>query len=214
MCLKRYSFSLLLLFWVCCATFAQDAITILDKTAALFESSNGVKTQFTLRTLAPRQGITESFEGTLDVKGDKFVLQTPDMTTWFDGKTQWSYVDRNDEVNVTNPTGEELQMTNPTLIFQQYKKDYTVSLLGECTAPNGKSAYTIELLPKKKGEIQRVEILIEKNSGMPAAITIESKNEMSNAVRISKIETGINQPDNYIVFNEKDFPDVDIIDLR
>ncbi len=209
----RY-YILLLFLLISSLSSAQDAVSILDKTADLFSSSNGLKARFTLQTRAERQGVAESFEGTLDMKGDKFVLQTPEMITWFDGKTQWSYVDRNDEVNVSNPSGEELQMTNPTLLLQQYKKNFTANKTGECTAPNGKSAYTIELIPLKKGDIQRVEILIEKLSGLPASITIESKNDVSNSIRISKIERGINQPDRFFVFNENDFPDVDIIDLR
>lgn len=32
--------------------------------------------------------------------------------------------------------------------------------------------------------------------------------------RISKMKTGVNQPDSYFVFNEKDYPDAEIIDLR
>ena len=39
------------------------------------------------------------------MKGDKFTLVTPDALTWFNGTTQWTYVERNEEVNVTNPNG-------------------------------------------------------------------------------------------------------------
>ena len=210
-CLAAY---VLLLLAVVCPVQAQNATAILDKAAGLFENSNGLRADFTLQTRAVQQGISESFDGVLDINGDQFLLKTPDMQVWFDGKTQWAYVERNDEVNVTTPTGEELQMTNPAALLRNYKKGFNVKYEGECTAPNGKSAYTLVLTPKKKSDIEQVEILIEKNSGWPAAITIEAKNDIRNSIRISQIETGLNQPDSFFVFNENDYPGVEIIDLR
>lgn len=47
--------------------------------------------------------------GVIELKGEKFVLKTDDGITWFDGKTQWSYLRSSDEVNISNPTGTELQ---------------------------------------------------------------------------------------------------------
>ena len=72
----------------------------------------------------------------------------------------------------------------------------------------------IELVPKKKSDIVRVELQIEKFSGLPASIAVFSKNGISSTIRISKMKTGVNQPDSYFVFNEKDYPDAEIIDLR
>ena len=193
---------------------AQNATSILDKAASAYENSNGLKAYFTMQTRSDVQKVSESFDGTIDIKGDKFVLKTPDMITWFDGTTQWSYVERNEEVNVSTPTGEELQTTNPALLLRSYKKGFSATLKGESTAPNGKAAYDIELTPKKKSDIIRVELQIEKFSGRPASIAVFAKNGLSNTIRIGKMETGVNQPDSFFVFNEKDYPDAEIVDLR
>lgn len=193
---------------------AQNATSILDKAASAYEGSNGLKAYFTMQTRSDVQKVSESFDGTIDIKGDKFVLKTPDMITWFDGTTQWSYVERNEEVNVSTPTGEELQTTNPALLLRSYKKGFSATLKGESTAPNGKAAYDIELMPKKKSDIIRVELQIEKFSGLPASIAVFAKNGLSNTIRIGKMETGVNQPDSFFVFNEKDYPDAEIVDLR
>lgn len=193
---------------------AQNATSILDKAASAYENSNGLKAYFTMQTRSDVQKVSESFDGTIDIKGDKFVLKTPDMITWFDGTTQWSYVERNEEVNVSTPTGEELQTTNPALLLRSYKKGFSATLKGESTAPNGKAAYDIELTPKKKSDIIRVELQIEKFSGLPASIAVFAKNGLSNTIRIGKMETGVNQPDSFFVFNEKDYPDAEIVDLR
>lgn len=194
--------------------YAQDAVAILDKAATVYEQSNGMEALFSMHNRSDAQQLSESFEGTIAMKGDKFVLKTPDMTTWFDGKTQWVYMERNEEVNVSNPTGEELQMTNPALLLRMYKKGFTPALKGESTTTTGKAAYEIELLPKKKGDVVKVRLQIEKLSSLPASIYIESKNGMTSTIRISQMKTGLNQPDRFFVFNENDYPDAEVIDLR
>lgn len=193
---------------------AQNATDILDKAAAAYERSNGVSASFTMRTHSEMQKVAESFEGTIQMKGDKFTLATPDMTTWFDGKTQWVYMERNDEVNVSTPTGDELQMTNPALLLNSYKKGFTAVYKGESTAASGKSAWDVELAPKKKGDILKVELQIEKTSNFPATIRVEAKNGISTTIHISKYKTGVNQPAAFFVFDEADYPDVEVVDLR
>ena len=74
---------------------AQNATSILDKAASAYEDSNGLTAYFTMQTRSDVQKVSERFDGTVDIKGDKFVLKTPDMITWFDGTTQWSFVERN-----------------------------------------------------------------------------------------------------------------------
>ena len=108
---------------------AQNPVSILDKAASAYENSNGISASFALYTRSDMQKMSESFEGTINMRGDKFTLVTPDMITWFDGKTQWSYVERNDEVNVSTPSGEELQFTNPAILLRVYKKGFTPKYL-------------------------------------------------------------------------------------
>ncbi len=212
----RISVAVFLCIWAAFGmrVLAQNATSILDKAASAYEDSNGLTAYFTMQTRSDVQKVSESFDGTVDIKGDKFVLKTPDMITWFDGTTQWLFLERNEEVNISNPTGEELQATNPALLLRSYKKGFTAKYKGESTAPNGKAAYDIELTPKKKSDIVRVELQIEKFSGLPASIAVFSKNGISNTIRIGKMETGVNQPDRFFVFNEKDYPDAEIVDLR
>ena len=123
--LKKGIVLLLLSFCSVLGGLAQDAVTILDKSAQFYEQSNGIKAKFTLHTSIPQQNVSESLEGIIQMKGDKFKLETPDMTTWYDGKTQWVYVERNEEVNISTPTGDELQFTNPALVLRMYKKGFS-----------------------------------------------------------------------------------------
>ena len=193
--------------------WAQNAASILEKAAAAYEQSGGMQADFTLNSRSNGQG-SEAFEGSIDMRGDKFVWRSPDMITWFDGQTQWSYLLRNEEVNVTTPTGEELQMTNPALLLRQYKKGFNTSYRGESTAPSGKAAYDIELTPKKRGEVTRVSIQIEKLSYLPASITIVTQNGVTTTIRITRLRTGVQQPDALFVFPADQYPEAEVIDLR
>ena len=52
---------------------AQNATSILDKAASAYEDSNGLTAYFTMQTRSDVQKVSESFDGTVDIKGDKFV---------------------------------------------------------------------------------------------------------------------------------------------
>lgn len=193
---------------------AQEAQAILDQAAQAYEQSNGIKANFAIHSVVPQQNISESFEGVINMKGDKFKLETPDMITWYNGETQWVYLMRNEEVNVSTPSGDELQLTNPAVLLRQYKKGFAVQYEGTSTTRQAKSAYDITLTPKKKSDIQQVDLQIEKVSHIPAAITITDKNGATVSIHISKWETGKNQADSFFSFNESDYPDAEVIDLR
>lgn len=194
---------------------AQDAATLLDEAAAAYERSNGLSAKFSIHNFSPAQNVGESFEGTIQMRGEKFVLSTPDVTTWFDGTTQWSYVGRVEEVNVTTPTGDDLRMTNPMILLNDYQKGFSATLKGESTGPNGKSVYDIELTPKTRGsDLKRVELRIEKFKKLPAAIVVELTNGTRTSVQIDAIQTGLNQPDPFFTFPKAEYPDAEIIDLR
>lgn len=193
---------------------AQEAQAILDQAAQAYEQSNGIKASFAIHSVVSQQNISESFEGIIHMQSDKFKLETPDMITWYNGETQWVYLMRNEEVNVSTPSGDELQLTNPAVLLRQYKKGFAVQYKGTSTTRQAKSAYDITLTPKKKSDIQQVDLQIEKVSHIPAAITITDKNGATVSIHISKWETGKNQADSFFSFNESDYPDAEVIDLR
>ena len=100
--MRKYIFSVLIALLslpVIAQQQQSQAKVILDKTAEAFRKAGGVKVDFTVKAVT--NGLVEGVEnGTIQLKGEKFVLKTSDIITWFDGKTQWSYMTKNDEVNV------------------------------------------------------------------------------------------------------------------
>ena len=101
---------------------AQTAKSVLDKAAATVTMKDGVKADFKMT------GSMGSTSGTIIIKGKKFHATTPQASIWFDGKTQWTYVKDNDEVNIVNPTEAQLQTINPYNFLNLYKKGYDATL--------------------------------------------------------------------------------------
>ena len=98
------------------ATFAlataQDARTILDRTASRLSGQGGLQAEFSMTSYVGSK-VAGTASGTIYVQGNKFKLVSSQMQTWFDGKTQWSLMAGNGEVYVSNPTAAELQSVNP-----------------------------------------------------------------------------------------------------
>ncbi len=192
---------------------AQDATTLLDKAAAAYQQSSGVSSSFEMETKDKKTGYLEKFQGIIRMKGDKFVLETPDLKTWYNGKTLWTYMDRTEEVNVTTPTGDDLHFTNPAILLSEYKTDFTASLSGEVTQ-NNKSYYKVELTPRGRNEITDATLWLDKTSALPYRITLMTRSGMKSTILISKVNTGVTLPDKLFEFDPADYPDAEVIDLR
>jgi len=189
----------------------QDPDAIIRQTLQIYDEWGGVEAKFSVNI--QQNGASQSFEGSITVKNDKFALVTPDMLVWFDGKTQWTYLSRNDEVNISEPNGADLRAINPLFFLRDYNKDFKASYIGESTSANARTAHDLRLTPKKKDDIENIDVQIEKASHLPVRIVAALTNGMRNTVTIREI-TASKQPDNAFVFPAEKFPNVEIIDLR
>jgi outer membrane lipoprotein-sorting protein len=194
---------------------AQNAETVLNEASGAYEKSNGISAQFTINIQSDKQGLSESFEGTIQMKGNKFVLITPDTRTWYNGTTQWTYMLSTDEVYVTEPSDDELQLINPIMLLRTYNNDFNLSYINENTSDNGKPAHNVLLASKaSQSDIEKIEIQIEKATSLPVKMNVYMKNNIRNLIRIGKMQIGINQADSFFMFNPKDYPGAIEIDLR
>ncbi|MBP6065756.1 LolA-like putative outer membrane lipoprotein chaperone [Bacteroides sp.] len=211
----KYSLSILIAFFTL-SLFAQqqkEARVVLDRTAAAFEKAGGVTADFHIKVSSKgrRQGDSQ---GVIQLKGEKFVLTTPDVTTWFDGQTQWSYLSASDEVNVSTPTPAELQSINPYALLYLYKKGFSYKL-GNTKLWRGKPVYEVILdAANKNQELSHVVLFVAKDSYQPLSIHVETRDKMRSEITITGYQTGLKYADTLFVFNRKQYPNVEIIDLR
>ncbi len=183
------------------ASFGQSAKEVLDKAAAAVSNKSGVTASFTLK------GGQMNDKGTISIKGKKFHATTPDAIIWFDGKTQWTYVKKNDEVNVSNPKESQLQSLNPYNFIYMYKKGYSYTLTKKG------ASYEVHLkATDKQKSVQEMYLLINSKTYIPSQIRVKHSKGW-NTIDVSNFKKA-NLPDATFRFNSKDFPQAEVIDLR
>ena len=214
--MRKYIFSVLiaLLSLPVIAQQQSQAKVILDKTAEVFRKAGGVKADFTVKAVT--NGLVEGAEnGTIQLKGEKFVLKTSDIITWFDGKTQWSYVTKNDEVNVSNPTQEELQQINPYTFLYMYQKGFSYKL-GTVKVYQGKAVWEVILTANdKKQELESITLYVTKSTYEPVYIQLQQRGQKTrNEITVTAYQTGLDYADHVFTFDRKAYPTAEVIDLR
>ncbi|GHT74516.1 membrane protein [Bacteroidia bacterium] len=187
----------------------------LDKSSDTFARSGALSVVFTMNIKDIQNEVSQAFDGTIDVKDKKFHIDTPDMETWFDGKTQWVLQKEWDEVNITEPNALEVQALNPTTIFSIYKKGCNYSYKGEKIDAKGRKVQEVELIPQaKNSEITKIVMQISSTDFMPAKIHLFYKNKIENIIHINNYQKNTGLTDKKFVFDKKDHPNAEIIDLR
>ena len=178
----------------------QTAKEVLDKCAATVSSKSGAQASFTI------SGQNMNTSGTIAIKGKSFHATTPQAIVWFDGKTQWTYMKKNDEVNVSNPSQSELQSINPYNFIYMYKNGYTATMTKKS------NSYEVHLTAKGKKQIPEMYIVVSQKNYVPSQIRMKQSKGWTT-INITNFKQA-KLSDSSFRFNSKDFPSAEVIDLR
>ena len=197
--IKR-SLPLLLLLMVSFASVAaESAAGLLARCAEKLVSAPSVSAAFSIR----------ASDGE-DIAGS--IVMAPRLRMWFDGRTQWTALDASKEVNVTEPTADELLASNPFAIITGYGSKYNCRLLPS-TEKN--SVRRVELTPKKAGaDIRRAVIAIDTHTLWPVKVTITMASGATVDAVVSSCTVGKKLSASEFVFNPSSLPGYEVVDLR
>lgn len=190
---------------------AQSGTAALDKVVEKFRRSGDLSAHFTLTLSNALNEPVDKQTGTIKLAGNKFYWKTPAMTVWYNGQLQWAYVASTQEVNLTEPTAAEVASINPYILINTYKQNFTVKALKS----KNSQLRVAELTPKKKGtNIDRVVITVNASSWTPQSFQIYYSDRTHSTIVLSKYTVGQNFPDATFVFDKKQYPNAEVIDLR
>ena len=169
-----------------------------------------------LEDLSKSSGIRVDFGGSetgfLLLKGEKFYLNNGNIQSWYDGKTQWSYVADTEEVNISHPTQEELQGINPYLILMRYKSDFNYAYKGNGTR-NGVKGHEIILTSKHSEHSDIIRVFVT-TTYQPLAMKMEQNGRTLSEINVISYKINQKLEDGMFKFNRSLFPNAEIIDMR
>ncbi len=196
--IKRYLFMLLAM--AVMTAYGQNVSDVLDATAKKL-MKGGTYANFT--TIVDGKHIW----GNIAIKGDKFKITSANAITWYDGKTQWTYMNGTDEVNISNPDPETQELLNPYHFISLYKKGFSASM----TNKSGRHVVTLKRT-SSESQISEAVIEIDAKTSYPTNIKVKTDGQWTE-FKVSGVKR-VNYYASHFKFPAKQYPDAEIIDLR
>ena len=202
--MKRFWSILASVALACGIVNAQDANDILNRVIKAYDESRGIKASYSMA-----YDKTTDY-GSIDMEGEKFRILSDDLKCWFDGKTQWAYSTMTDEVNITEPTLEELQMSNPYIALKAFRDNSQNSIV---ITQNGN--YMLSLIPEDEGDIKLIQLFVDRNKFQIIKAVFSMADNSLYTVTVNNYVTGKKFSSNIFKYDSKYVPKgVQIVDLR
>ncbi|MEB2774960.1 outer membrane lipoprotein carrier protein LolA [Algoriphagus sp. D3-2-R+10] len=198
------------------ATAQQDpkAKIVLDAMSQKIQAMNGFTANFDF-TFQDASGPGDRQSGDIAVRGDQYRLKLPDQEIYNDGKTVWTFIQSDNYKEVTiNDAGQMEGELTPSNIYRIYESGYSYKLIEEKQF-QGKTALVVELLAEKNNApFEQVKLMIDKsNSNLLGWEMFDGQGGVfSYTFKNLKLEA--NLPASYFVFDAKQYPGIEVIDLR
>jgi len=216
--MKKILLSLLVLTGVSYTIYAQTdekAKVILAEVSKRYRSYTTVKTDFTFTLDNKQSKVKETQQGTLYVKAsaNKYKVTMTDQDMISDGKSQWTYLKKDKEVQVSNVDNSS-ESLNPAQIFTIYEKGFKYLYTGE-TKAGAKTYQMIDLSPTDTNKsFFKIRLSIDKVAKRIASVLIFDKNGNRYTYTIKTFVPNVKVPETTFTFDAKKYPGVEVVDLR
>jgi len=191
-----------------------DAKKILDAVSAKFKSYKAVQASFTYKVENADGKTISSKKGTVFMKGTKYRVSFVGQEIFCDGNNVWTYDKASNEVTITRLDVSSNTLTPQKLFTNFYDKDFLYKLNGEKKI-GGRTMQEIEMTPNDKTKtFHKVYLMIDKNAKTIYSTKVLEKAGNRYSYTVNTLNGNANVADSKFVFNKKDYPGVEEVDLR
>jgi len=216
--MRKFSLVFVLLLIVQWVNAQQDlkARQILEDVSKKTLSYKNISADFIFSMENREMDINEQNEGSLKMNGQKYVVDLPaiGVKVYSDGKTIWNYMKDGNQVTISNAGDQGNEFLNPASVFNIHEKGFLSKLTGEKREGN-KNYYQLELTPENQAsDFTKIVIKIDKAEMQLSSADFYSNDGNIYGIKIKQLNTDIDLPDSFFVFNATEYRDIEIIDFR
>lgn len=190
------------------------AKTVLDGVSKKFKTLKTVVANFVLKVEGANNSVSDSKKGTVYLKGSKYKVTMEGQEMISDNKTSWTYAKDVNEVTINNVDQNSSALTPAKLFTNFYDKDFLYRMEGESTE-KGKVLQNIEMTPTDKAKnIFKVLVSVDKKNQNIAKMKVFEKNGNHYTYEITNFSPNAKVDDATFTFDAKNYPGVEVVDLR
>ena len=189
---------------------------LLEKLAENNRSYQSIRADFTFHYKSLQTDQENSWEGKIIMKGKQYRLELRQSTVYYDGKTMWNHLHEAGEVNISEPVEQEGGdiLNHPHQIFEIHEMDLKHQYLGK-KQKDGRQLYALDLFPRDLDQdYSRIRLYLTQDPVQIHSARVFAKDGSRYTIDINNLTTNAAVADTTFVFDKKDHPDVEIIDMR
>jgi outer membrane lipoprotein-sorting protein len=193
-----------------------QAKQILDEVSQKARSYKTISADFIFSMENEEMDISEQNEGTIKLKGQKYMVELPDIgvKVYSDGETLWNYMEDGNQVTISYIEDGGSELMDPSTVFTIYEKGFRAKHVGEKTEGN-RTFHQIELYPdNEEYEVSKILLSIDKSDKMIKSALLHGTDGNLYGIEVKNMDTTAELPDSYFRFDPKDYDDLEIIDFR
>jgi len=187
-----------------------QAKKILDAVSAKFKTFKSVQSNFSLKIENASNKVLGNKTGTVYMKGTKYRIKVNGQDIFSDGVNVWTVDPGAKEITLTKLDPSNNTITPQKLFTDFYNKDFLYKLNAEV-----KGIQEVELTPIDKSKLfHKVLVFINKATNSITSTKIFEKAGNRYTYTVSGMTTNGNIADAMFVFNQKNYPGMELVDLR
>ena len=181
---------------------------IIDKTA----SYDNFKAELSYTMVNKEMDIDEKKTGFIYVSKDSYRIEMEGQIIISDAETVWTYLKDSEEVMVSNVEDSD-ESISPTKILTTYDEEYKAKFDSDNKYKNS-DIKAINLKPNDGRQFEQMTIIVNQKSLSLEQFSVFDKNGNVFTYHIINLTPNLDLPESTFTFNEADYPDVDVIDMR
>jgi len=201
--------SLLALFLMTATTlaFAQQktADQVLKHAVDNIKSHKNVEISIDYKIINKAAGINENENGSITLQGDAYKIVLPDQNITSDGKSVWTYMPDNEEVNITEDDGT----MSPLKLIETYKHHKTAFAKSD----KGKGLRIIEIT-NTENKTEQITVIVDESKNEIKSFTITDSEGNKHIVTLKEYSYDKALGRNFFTPTKADYPGAEIIDMR